>query len=120
MKTLIDDQRIGDLIEQLKEMKDKGALNADYDKIAALAEEIYDSYNPLDNDVDLGDTKIKWKVKPDWNNLKEKTKFEFEVEKDLKDDDVQLILKVNGKTSIFDSKPGNNDFKAQIGFNIKY
>lgn len=117
-KTIIDDQRIQDLIDEIKEMKDKGVSNADYEKMGNLINELYDTYNPLDNDVDIRDGKVKWKVNPNMNLSK--TKFEIELNKDIMDDDVTLMLNINGEASAFESKPGNRDFQVKAGFKIKY
>lgn len=116
-KTLIDDQRIAELIDELKDMKEKGITEADYDRISKLSNELYESYNPLDNDVDIQNGKIKWRVKPDMNISK--TKFELEIDKDIMDDDVTLMFNINGETSALESKPGNRDLQVKAGFKIK-
>lgn len=113
-KTIIDDQRIADLIEELKELKDKGVKNADYERIGEITSELYESYNPLDNDVPIRDGKVKWKIKPNVGDVK-KTKIEIEFEKDIVNDDVQFSFSVNGDGTAFQSNPGDESFQVRAG-----
>lgn len=106
-----------ELIEEIQKLKDKDD-HASLKKMQKLTQRLYETYNPLDNQIELEDSVVKWKIDPNLSGFG-KTKFQVEFNKDLKDDDVQLFIKVNGKMSSFVSPPKESGLKADIGFNLK-
>ena len=116
MKTIIHEPKIDELIDSINEFKKTG----DISKLKDIQESIsylYDKYNPLDNKIDLGDVKIKWNIVPNLNI--ENTKIELEVNKNIKNDNVELFFKINGIAENFISPLNSEGFKAQIGAKIK-
>jgi hypothetical protein len=76
--------------------------------------EVIKEYDPLKNKVKLEDgSQLKWKIKPNISSP-EKTKVNLEWQKQFKDDDVEISIKVNGKPFKLISEPGNPDFEVQF------
>lgn len=116
-KTIIHEPKMEELLDELQELrKNKDWKSAE--RISEILTELYDNYNPTDNEIDLGDAKVKWKIDPNVGALG-KTKFEIELNKDIKDDDVQLSFKINGNGESFTSPPKESGLRAQMGIKIK-
>ena len=85
---------------------------------ADILKDAVDKLNPLDNEYKTDDLKIGWKVDP---KLKQgQTKFSLEFNKQLKDDDIEISFKVNGKTEIFHSNRGSNNLQVKTGLKFRF
>lgn len=116
-ETLIHEPKMEELLDELQILRAKKDLKS-IQRVSEIIAELYEKYDPVDNEIDLGDAKVKWKIKPNVGNLS-KTKFEIEFNKDIINDDVQLTFKVNGNGESFSSPPRDSGLKAQIGMKIK-
>lgn len=117
-KTLVHEPKMDELLDELQELRQKRDWQS-AERVGQILTELYDKYNPSDNEIEVNDSKIKWKIDPNVGDFG-KTKFEVEFNKDLKDDDVEFFIKVNGKTDSFISPPKESGLKANVGLKIKY
>lgn len=117
-KTIAHIPELQELIDEIQKLKDKDD-ELSMKKMQKLTQQLYDAYNPVDNEIQAGDSKIKWQIDPNVGNFG-KTKFEVEFNKDLKEDEVEFFIKVNGKMDSFISPPKESGLKANIGLKIKY
>lgn len=117
-KTIAHIPELQELINEIQKLKDKDD-EPSMKKMQKLTQQLYEAYNPADNEIEVGDSKVKWQIDPNIGDFG-KTKFEVEFNKDLKDDNVELFIKVNGKMDSFISPPKESGLKANIGLKIKY
>ena len=118
-----DDVDLDVLIDNLKELKNNDDMSKG-DKKQAIKESVeiikqaIDKFNPLDNEYKTNDMKIGWKVDPSLNQGQ--TKFSLEFNKELRDDDIEISFKVNGRTEIFHSNRGSNNLQVKTGLKFKF
>ena len=118
-----DDVDLDVLKENIQSIKDDDSLSAK-DKIKLLKNsydilnDLVAKFNPLDNEYKTDDMKVGWKVDPSKNSGQ--TKFELQFDKSLRDDDIEISFKVNGKTEIFQSNKGSDNLKLKAGFKFKF
>lgn len=117
-KTLVHAPEIEELFDELQALKNKED-DASKKRVAELAEEIYELYNPLDNKIEGEGATVKWKVDPDFGDLG-KTDFKIEFNKDMINDDVEFYVKVNGDVSVFKSGINEKNLNGSFGFKVRF
>ena len=80
-------------------------------EVVKKATELYEKYNPLDNEVKFEGGEVKWKIKPDLDLLD--TEFDVQFQKDLVKDQVELIVEIDGKATVFESGPNDENLKIK-------
>ena len=82
-------------------------------------EKLYKKYDPLKNNVKFKDGYLKWKITPKVKSLNfdkiveelKETEFEFEINKDLIKDKIEIIINIDGDVTAFTSEPGDENLK---------